>query len=179
MNRLSNFQEEVASLHNVESFVLEKLLISHTSTGNNSSTNIKELMDSIDDSMPPLIDKLLKTWYRKVWYIVKMEKTFILLLTGFMNLYIEKKKRYHFNQMTLLMHLSILFFAIEYTWILDLHQTTCYKLSTIILRKGQIMAYNRFILYLFWIKEISSIMDASKSFHKYWECLLIIRKTYV
>lgn len=67
MNRLSNFQEEVASLHNVESFVLlEKLLISHTSTGNNSSTNIKELMDSIDDSMPPLIDKLLKTWYRKV-----------------------------------------------------------------------------------------------------------------
>ncbi|KAA2283171.1 hypothetical protein [Candidatus Nitrosocosmicus sp. SS] len=66
MNRLSNFQEEAASLHNVESFVLEKLLISHTSTGNNSSTNIKELMDSIDDSMPPLIDKLLKTWYRKV-----------------------------------------------------------------------------------------------------------------
>jgi hypothetical protein len=60
MDKLSNSHDEEVSLHNVESFVLEKLSISHNSSGNRSSTNIKELMDSIDNSMSPLFDQAIE-----------------------------------------------------------------------------------------------------------------------
>ena len=58
MDKISNSKDETDSLHNVEGFVLEKL--STKSDPKNSSTSIGELMDSIDNSMFPLLDQAIE-----------------------------------------------------------------------------------------------------------------------
>jgi hypothetical protein len=60
MDKISNSQDEAASLRNVESFVLEKLSTQRTLEGDSSSVNIKELMDSVDDSISPLFDQAIE-----------------------------------------------------------------------------------------------------------------------
>jgi hypothetical protein len=58
MDKISNSKDETDSLHNVEGFVLEKL--SSKSDPENSSTSIGELMDSIDNTMFPLLDQAIE-----------------------------------------------------------------------------------------------------------------------
>lgn len=59
MEKNFNSQYEEVSLHNVESFVLDKLSVSHT-MADNRSINIRELMDSINDEMSPLFDQAIE-----------------------------------------------------------------------------------------------------------------------
>ena len=58
MDKTSSSNDEANSLHNVEGFVLEKL--STKLDPENSSTSIGELMDSIDNSMFPLLDQAIE-----------------------------------------------------------------------------------------------------------------------
>ena len=58
MDKISSSNDEANSLHNVEGFVLEKL--STKLDHENSSTSIGELMDSIDNSMFPLLDQAIE-----------------------------------------------------------------------------------------------------------------------
>ena len=58
MDKTSSSNDEANSLHNVEGFVLEKL--STKLDPENSSTGIGELMDSIDNSMFPLLDQAIE-----------------------------------------------------------------------------------------------------------------------
>ena len=58
MDKISSSNDEANSLHNVEGFVLEKL--STKLDPENSSTSIGELMDSIDNSMFPLLDQAIE-----------------------------------------------------------------------------------------------------------------------
>jgi hypothetical protein len=60
MDKISNSHNEEGALHNVESFILEKLSSQHASEGDTSSVNIKELMDSVDDSVSPLFDQAIE-----------------------------------------------------------------------------------------------------------------------
>ncbi|WP_148687538.1 hypothetical protein [Candidatus Nitrosocosmicus hydrocola] len=60
MDKISNSQDEAGALRNVESFVLEKLLSQHALEDDTSSVNIKELMDSVDDSVSPLFDQAIE-----------------------------------------------------------------------------------------------------------------------
>ena len=46
MEKISNSQDETGALHNVENFVLDKLLAQHA-TEDDHSINIRELADSI------------------------------------------------------------------------------------------------------------------------------------
>ncbi|MDF0681014.1 MAG: hypothetical protein P0116_08630 [Candidatus Nitrosocosmicus sp.] len=55
---MSNPNDETDALHNVEGFVLEKL--STKLDPENASTSIGELMDSIDDTMFPLLDQAIE-----------------------------------------------------------------------------------------------------------------------
>ncbi len=60
MDKISNSQDEAGALHNVESFVLEKLSTQHALEGDTTSVNITELMDSVDDSVSPLFDQAIE-----------------------------------------------------------------------------------------------------------------------
>jgi hypothetical protein len=60
MDKISNSQDDAGAIHNVESFVLEKLSTQHALEGDNSLVNIKELMDSVDDSVLPLFDQAIE-----------------------------------------------------------------------------------------------------------------------
>ena len=51
MDKISNSQDEMGALHNVESFVLNKLLTQHAA-GEGPSINIRELTDSVDINVP-------------------------------------------------------------------------------------------------------------------------------
>jgi predicted transcriptional regulator len=59
MDKISNSEHETRSLHNVESFVLDRLLTEHISKGD-PSISIGELMDSIDNTMSPLFDQAVE-----------------------------------------------------------------------------------------------------------------------
>jgi hypothetical protein len=58
MDKISSSNDEANSLYNVEGFVLEKL--STKLDPEKSSTSIGELMDSIDNSMFPLLDQAIE-----------------------------------------------------------------------------------------------------------------------
>jgi len=58
MDKISNSKDETDALHNVEGFVLEKLSTKFDSK--NSSTNIGDLTDSIDNTMFPLLDQAIE-----------------------------------------------------------------------------------------------------------------------
>lgn len=60
MDKISNSQDEATSLHNAESFILGKLLTQHALEGDTPSVNIKELMNSVDDSISPLFDQAIE-----------------------------------------------------------------------------------------------------------------------
>ena len=60
MDKISSSEDETGALHNVESFVLDRLLTQHTSTGGNSSINIGEMMESVDSTMSPLFDQAIE-----------------------------------------------------------------------------------------------------------------------
>lgn len=53
-------EDETQALHNVESFVLDRLLTQHTSAGGDSSINIGELIESVDSTMSPLFDQAVE-----------------------------------------------------------------------------------------------------------------------
>jgi Tfp pilus assembly ATPase PilU len=59
MDKLPNSQDETGALHNVENFVLDKLLTQHA-VADGHSINIRELMDSIDSTMSPLFDQAIE-----------------------------------------------------------------------------------------------------------------------
>ena len=52
-------EDETQALHNVESFVLDRLLTQHISAGD-SSINIGELIESVDSTMSPLFDQAIE-----------------------------------------------------------------------------------------------------------------------
>lgn len=60
MDKISDPEDETQALHNVESFVLDRLLTQHTSAGGDSSINIGELVESIDNTMSPLFDQAVE-----------------------------------------------------------------------------------------------------------------------
>ena len=59
MDKISDSQDETGALHNVENFVLDKLLTQHA-TEDDHSINIRELADSIDSTMSPLFDQAIE-----------------------------------------------------------------------------------------------------------------------
>lgn len=61
MDKISNYDDEndKGALHNVESFVLDKLLTQHTSESG-PIINIGELMESLDPNMSPLFDQAIE-----------------------------------------------------------------------------------------------------------------------
>lgn len=60
MDKISNFEDDDSARHNVEGFVLEKLLSKYTSEGEGHSVNIGELMNSLDSNMSPLFDQAIE-----------------------------------------------------------------------------------------------------------------------
>ena len=58
MDKISNSKDETDALHNVEGFVLERLSTKFDSE--NSSISIGDLMDSIDNTMFPLLDQAIE-----------------------------------------------------------------------------------------------------------------------
>ncbi|TVP40178.1 hypothetical protein [Candidatus Nitrosocosmicus arcticus] len=59
MDKLSMDEEDNGALHNVESFVLDRLLTQHASASD-PSINIGELMESVDSTMSPLFDQAIE-----------------------------------------------------------------------------------------------------------------------
>ena len=60
MDKISSPEDETRALHNVESFVLDRLLTQHTSAGGDSSINMGELIESVDSTMSPLFDQAIE-----------------------------------------------------------------------------------------------------------------------
>ena len=60
MDKVSRSEDETGALHNVESFVLDKLLTQHISADGDPSINIRELVESIDSTMSPLFDQAIE-----------------------------------------------------------------------------------------------------------------------
>ncbi len=60
MDKISDSEDETRALHNVESFVLDRLLTQHISAGGDSSINIGELIESVDSTMSPLFDQAIE-----------------------------------------------------------------------------------------------------------------------
>jgi hypothetical protein len=59
MDKISNSPDESEALHNVENFVLAKLLSQHA-TADDHSMNIRELTESLDNTMSPLFDQAIE-----------------------------------------------------------------------------------------------------------------------
>ena len=60
MDKISDSEDETLTLHNVESFVLDKILTQHGSAGGDSSINIGKLIESVDSTMLPLFDQAIE-----------------------------------------------------------------------------------------------------------------------
>ena len=60
MDKVSSSEDETGALHNVESFVLDKLLTQYISAGDDPSINIGELVESVDSTMSPLFDQAIE-----------------------------------------------------------------------------------------------------------------------
>jgi predicted transcriptional regulator len=59
MDKLSMDEEDNGALHNVESFVLDRLLTQHASV-NDPSISMGELTESLDPTMSPLFDQAIE-----------------------------------------------------------------------------------------------------------------------
>ncbi len=59
MDKTSNSEDDNGALHNVESFVLDRLSSKHDSRGE-PSISIGELTESIDTTMFPLLDQAIE-----------------------------------------------------------------------------------------------------------------------
>ena len=59
MDKISNSYDESGALHNVENFVLDKLL-SQRATVDDHPINIRELTESLDNAMAPLFDQAIE-----------------------------------------------------------------------------------------------------------------------
>jgi hypothetical protein len=59
MDKISNSEDENVALHNVEGYVLDRLLTQHDS-GSNPSIDIGELNKSTDDAISPLLDQAIE-----------------------------------------------------------------------------------------------------------------------
>ena len=59
MDKISNSHDESGALHNVENFVLDKLL-SQRATVDDHPINIRELTESLDNAMAPLFDQAIE-----------------------------------------------------------------------------------------------------------------------
>lgn len=59
MDKISNYEDDSRALHNVESFVLDRLISQNASEGG-PSVNISELVESLDSSMSPLFDQAIE-----------------------------------------------------------------------------------------------------------------------
>ena len=60
MDKISSYEDENGALHNVESFVLDRLLSRNALEERGSSINIGELMGSLDSDMSPLFDQAIE-----------------------------------------------------------------------------------------------------------------------
>lgn len=94
MDKISNSQDET-SLHNVESFILEKLSTQHALEGDTSSVNIKELMDSVDDSISPLFDQAIEDLIAQSLIHCEDGENFQITHDGINELENRKKNQYH------------------------------------------------------------------------------------
>lgn len=59
MDKISSYEYDNGALHNVESFVLDRLLSQNAIEGE-TSINIDELMDSLDPDISPLFDQAIE-----------------------------------------------------------------------------------------------------------------------
>jgi hypothetical protein len=59
MDKISNSEDDNGALHNVESFLLDRLTSKYDSRGH-TSVSIIELMESIDTTMSPLLDQAIE-----------------------------------------------------------------------------------------------------------------------
>lgn len=59
MDKISNYEDDSRALHNVESFVLDRLISQNASEGG-PSVNISELVESLDSNMSPLFDQAIE-----------------------------------------------------------------------------------------------------------------------
>lgn len=59
MDKITNSHDETGSLHNVENFVLDKLLSQHA-TAEDRLINIRDLTETLDDTMSPLFDQAIE-----------------------------------------------------------------------------------------------------------------------
>jgi hypothetical protein len=59
MDKISSYEEDHRALHNIESFVLDRLL-SQNALEDGSSISIDKLMDSLDPDMSPLFDQAIE-----------------------------------------------------------------------------------------------------------------------
>ena len=59
MDKISKYEDDSRALHNVESFVLDRLISQNASEGG-PSVNISELVESLDSSMSPLFDQAIE-----------------------------------------------------------------------------------------------------------------------
>ncbi|HKR73399.1 MAG TPA: hypothetical protein VJR94_04735 [Candidatus Nitrosocosmicus sp.] len=59
MDKISNYEDDSRALHNVESFVLDRLISQNASEGG-PSVKISELVESLDSSMSPLFDQAIE-----------------------------------------------------------------------------------------------------------------------
>jgi hypothetical protein len=60
MDKISNSEDGDGALHNVESFVLDRLSSSYDPSGEPSIISIGELTESIDTTMSPLFDQAIE-----------------------------------------------------------------------------------------------------------------------
>ena len=59
MDKISNYEDDSRALHNVESFVLDRLISQNASEGG-PFVNISELVESLDSNMSPLFDQAIE-----------------------------------------------------------------------------------------------------------------------
>jgi hypothetical protein len=59
MEEIFNYEDDSRALHNVESFVLDRLITQNASEGG-PSVNIGELVGSLDSNMSPLFDQAIE-----------------------------------------------------------------------------------------------------------------------
>jgi hypothetical protein len=59
MDKISSYEEDHGALHNIESFVLDRLF-SQNASEDGSSISIDKLMDSLDPDMSPLFDQAIE-----------------------------------------------------------------------------------------------------------------------
>jgi len=91
MDKISNSQDDVGALHNVESFILDRLLTQRASASG-PFINIRDLMDSIDDTISPLFDQAIEDLIAQSLIHCEDGENFQITLDGINDLENRKKE---------------------------------------------------------------------------------------